>query len=181
MNNSANTNLLTHIHIDISSCDRRRVQALRSGARTDYALSQWNGVAWYIVRSGQVSRVYHINYLTRLMTTRRKSNQFAPLEVIRRIRIHPSAGGGSHDFFFAADCNLGKTILFRKSPKKSLKNEQKKKNGKYFSWTAKWWRTKMISEVFWLFLYCRQKLHRNPFVGIDFVLMNMTMHRTSSG
>ena len=47
--------------------------------------------------------------------------------------------------------------------------------------TAKWWRTRMISEVFWLFLYCRQKLHRNPFVGIDFVLMNMTMHRTSSG
>ena len=39
----------------------------------------------------------------------------------------------------------------------------------------------MISEVFWLFLYCRQKLHRNPFVGIDFVLMNMTMHSTSSG
>ena len=47
--------------------------------------------------------------------------------------------------------------------------------------TAKWWRTRMISEIFCFFLYCRQKLHRNPFVGIDFVLMNMTMHRTSSG
>ena len=32
---------------------------------------QWNGVARYIGRSGQVSRVYHANYLTRLMTTRR--------------------------------------------------------------------------------------------------------------
>ena len=33
-----------------------------------------------------------------------------PLEVTMRIRIHPS-GGGSHDFFFAADRNLGQTIL----------------------------------------------------------------------
>ena len=47
--------------------------------------------------------------LIRLMTTRRIINQFAPLEVTMRIRIHPS-GGGSHDFFFAADCNLGQTI-----------------------------------------------------------------------
>ena len=71
------------------------------GTRIAYALSDWNGVALCIVRSGQVNRVYHTNYLIRLVTTRRVMNRFAPLEVIRRIRIHPSGGGGSHDCFFA--------------------------------------------------------------------------------